>query len=497
LQVKLPLHHLCPISFHYVNFLKMNLFKLLFIALAAILAASCFFPLAAQSPADALGGRWQATLRHSTMGEMRTVLDFRFSNDRDFKARSHRKAVKNLVGGFKAGFAKIFSKKTMLRSGAFVNLTDGKAALADGKVVFSGMLDLVVAPAFACEGTLENGLLRIPLHNAKGQQVGVIEGVRAASAGPMDDYPATVREMLAMFDRHIYDRRVLDTKVWKTFARNMKKAGERAQDDLDLIFAFHTHAKELPFSHKLFYRTDQPDAGAAQIKNRFDFLAGQVSLEEKSPETVVLRIKSFRCPGRDVDSVMQIVLAKNYQNLIVDLRGNSGGALEGGMTLAQYLVREETPTGVYLTQKWFNEHPAPPSATEMNAMPVFTKPDVLAFLHELDSLGYVILKARPGLRHFEGKVFLLTDRRSASACEPLAWNLKNSGRVTVVGEPTAGQMLSASSYPIRSGFQVVLPNGDYYTPDGKRLDQVGVQPDIAVKGAEALEYVLEQFCAGR
>lgn len=476
----------------------MNLFKLLFIALAAMLASSCFFPLAAQSPADALGGRWQVTLRHNTMGEMRTTLDFRFSSNRDFKACSHRKAVKNMIGGFKAGFAKIFSKKPMLRSGAFVNLTEGKATLTDdGKLSFRGMLDMVVFPAFVCEGTLENGRFRIPLRNAKGQNIGVIEGVRATSTGPIDDYPATVLEMLTMFDQHIYDRRVLETRVWKTFARNMKKAGDRAQDDFDLVFAFHTHAKKLPFSHKLFFRTEQPNAGAAQIKNRFDFLAGQVSLEEKSPETVVLRIQSFRCPGRDVDSAMQIVLAKNYQNLIVDIRGNSGGALEGGMTLAQYLVREETPTGVYLTQKWFNEHPEPPTAAEMNAMPVFAKADVLAFLHELDSMGYVVLKARPGLRHFEGKVYLLTDRRSASACEPLAWNLKNSGRVTLVGEPTAGQMLSASSYPIRSGFQVVLPNGDYYTPDGSRLDLVGVQPDIAVKSAEALDYVLERFCAGR
>lgn len=138
---------------------------------------------------------------------------------------------------------------------------------------------------------------------------------------------------------------MLDTKAWKTFAGNMKKAADLAQDDLDLVFAFHTHAKKLPFSHKLFYRTEQANAGAAQIKSRFDFLANQVVLEEKSPETVVLRIKSFRCPGRDVDSAMQIVLAKNYQNLIVDIRGNPGGALEGGMTLAQYLVREENADG--------------------------------------------------------------------------------------------------------------------------------------------------------
>lgn len=471
----------------------MNLFKFLLIVLAAMLASSIFFPLAAQSPAETLGGRWNVTLRHLELGEMRTSLDFRFSNDSDFKASSHQKAVKNLVGGFKAGSAKLFSKKTMLRSGAFVNLTAGKASLADGKILLSGLLDLVVTPAFQCQGVVEGGRLTIPLLNAKGKTIGVIEGVRADNRGPMDDYSAIVTDLLAAYEARIYDRKVLKTKAWKKFERNMKNTGEQAVDDLDLVFGFFTHAKKLPFTHKSLFRTEQPNAGAAQIKQRFAFRAGQVWLEEKSPETVVLRIKSFHCPGRDVDSVMQIVLAKNYQNLIVDIRGNSGGSLEGGITLAKYLVPEETSTGVYLTQKWFNQHPAPPSAAELSTMPAFNKADVLEFLKELDDKGFVVLKARPGMQQFRGKVFLLTDQRSASACEPLAWNFKHSGRVTVVGEPTAGAMLSASSYPLRSGFTAVIPNADYYTPDGSRLDQVGVKPNIQVKSEEALQYVLEQL----
>jgi len=475
----------------------MNLLKFVLIVLAAMLASSLFFPLAAQSPAEALGGKWNVTLRHNDLGEMRTTLDFQFSNEKNFKASSHKKAVKNMVGGFKAGTAKLFSKKPMLRSGAFLNLNQGVASLSDGKVVFSGMLDIVVKPASECQGMLENGQLTIPLLNAKGKNVGIIQGVRATTETPIDEYPATVMELLAEYDQHIYDRRVLETKEWKAFSRKMTQAGNKAQDDLDLVFAFFTHAKKLPFTHKSLFRTERPNAGAAQIKQRFAFRPGQVSLEEKTPQTVVLRIQSFHCPARDVDSVMQIVLSKNYQNLIVDIRGNSGGSLEGGMTLAQYLVPEETPTGVYLTQKWFNQHPTPPTAAELSGMSAFTQADVLEFLKELDDKGFVVLKARPGPQRFTGKVFLLTDRRSASACEPLAWNLKNSGRVTVVGEPTAGAMLSASSYPIRSGFTAVIPNADYYTPDGSRLDKVGVRPNIDVKGEDALGYVIELLGRGK
>ncbi len=471
----------------------MNLLKFIAITLSAVLLSSLFFPLAAQSPAELLGGKWQVTLHHNDLGEMRTTLDFKFSNPHAFKARSHRKAVKNLVGGFKAGTAKYFSQRPMLRSGAFCNLSGGEATLDSGKLVFTGTLDLVVSPAFRCQGVIENGRLLIPILNPKGKNIGILEGIKANQDERIDDYPAIVADLLAAYDSKIFDRRMLKTKEWKTFSRKMTATGKHAKDDLDLVFAFFTYAKKLPFTHKSLFRTERQNAGAAPIKQRFAFRSGQVILEEKTPTTVVLRIKSFHCPGREVDSVMQIVLEKNYQNLIVDIRGNSGGSLEGGMTLAQYLVPEETPTGVYLTQKWFNERPASPSAGELASMPAFTKADVLAFLKELDEKGFVVLKARPGAQRFKGNLFLLTDRQSASACEPLTWNLKNSGRATVVGEPTAGAMLSASNYPLRSGFTAIIPNADYYTPDGSRLDKVGVQPNIVVKAENALQYVLENL----
>lgn len=471
----------------------MSTVKFILIALLASLVSGIFFPLAAQSPAEALSGTWNVTLRHPSIGEVRSTLDFRFANNTEFSASSHRRAVRNLVGGFKAGTSKMFSKKTMLRSGAFLNLTQGKASRDESGVVFSGLLDMTTTAPLNCQGTLQDGRIRIPILNAQGQRVGVLEGERGISDAPIDDYEVIVAELLNTYEKRIYDRRVLETTAWKRFAQKMVRSGRKAQDDLDLSFGFATHAKKLPFTHNTFFRTEAEDAASAQIRGRFAFRPNMVALKEISPQTVVLRIASFRCPGSDVDSVMRIVLAKNYQNLIVDIRGNGGGAMEGGLTLAQYLVREETPTGVFLTQKWFNEHPVPPTAAELANMQAFTQPDVMAFLQALDEKGYVVLKAKPGPLRFEGKVFLLTDRRSASASEPLAWCLKHAGHATLVGEPTAGAMLTASSYPVRNGFTAVLPNGDYYTPTGERLDLVGVKPHHSVKSEDALRYVLEEL----
>jgi len=76
---------------------------------------------------------------------------------------------------------------------------------------------------------------------------------------------------------------VLATKKWKKFEQKIKKTGKKAQDDVDLVFAFSNYAEKLLFSHTLLFRSEQADAGAGALKSQFSFRTGQVSLEEKSP----------------------------------------------------------------------------------------------------------------------------------------------------------------------------------------------------------------------
>lgn len=466
----------------------MNLLKFVLIA-AMALSVSGFFPAAAQQPAETLSGEWKVTLRHRGFGELRLLLDIETLPDGAFVAHSHRKGVKHLMGGFKASAGKMFGPKSnqMLQTGALCRIENGRYTADTGGIAFSGVLHTPMAK-MDVKGRIANGGVKATVFQTDTDKpMGILDGARSSSAGPIDDYGLINRELMSAYDQKIYDRRVLQSREWKKFARQMERFAARAQDDLDMIAAFHTYSKDLPFSHKGLYRVEgSTGTGAMPFVSR----PGQVWLEEKSPETVVLRVRSFSCTAQEMDSVLQVVMTKGYQNLIVDLRGNPGGSLEGGMTLAGYLTDRETPTGVYLTQRWFNEHPAPPTAAQLESMPAFSKADVAAFTEELEQQGFVVLKARPGTQRFDGRLFILTDRKSGSACEPLTWNLQHSGRATVVGEATAGQMLSAASYPVHNGFMAVIPNADYYTPTGKRLDFVGVQPNIQVKSEQALEYVL-------
>ena len=70
---------------------------------------------------------------------------------------------------------------------------------------------------------------------------------------------------------------------------------------------------------------------------------------------------------------------------------------------------------------------------------------------------------------------------------------KHRKRAIVVGETTAGAMLTGEEFDLGNGFKLFLPTADYYAADGYRIDQKGVTPDIEVKQDEALEYVLNMI----
>ena len=94
---------------------------------------------------------------------------------------------------------------------------------------------------------------------------------------------------------------------------------------------------------------------------------------------------------------------------------------------------------------------------------------------------------------FKGKVVILTSNITASACEPLIDLLQKEKIATIVGRKTAGAMLSGNYFRISKELNLFLPISDYLTAEGKRIDKVGISPDISVNAEEALEYVLKNI----
>jgi len=143
--------------------------------------------------------------------------------------------------------------------------------------------------------------------------------------------------------------------------------------------------------------------------------------------------------------------ARQWKTLILDLRGNPGGLLSAWTRLASYMVERDAIVGE--TQHRNRREP-------------------------------IIVK--PRTPSFRGKLIVLTDSRSASASELFARFIQQQQRGLVVGDRSAGLVLTSHFYWHQLGRDIVIPYGvqisisDVVMADGLRLERVGVLPDIRV-----------------
>ena len=83
-----------------------------------------------------------------------------------------------------------------------------------------------------------------------------------------------------------------------------------------------------------------------------------------------------------------------------------------------------------------------------------------------------------GTKPYDGKIVLLVDRHTASAAEMVTIFAKENHLATIVGEKTAGRLLSATSVKVGHGFRLALPTGAYFTWNGTALEGSPIEPDV-------------------
>jgi hypothetical protein len=85
-----------------------------------------------------------------------------------------------------------------------------------------------------------------------------------------------------------------------------------------------------------------------------------------------------------------------------------------------------------------------------------------------------------GSQPFHGRIVLLVDRHTASAAEMIVAFARENKLATIIGEKTAGRLLSATSVKVGNGFRLALPTGAYYTWNGSVLEGTPIEPDHKV-----------------
>ena len=169
-------------------------------------------------------------------------------------------------------------------------------------------------------------------------------------------------------------------------------------------------------------------------------------------------------------------------SLIIDLRGNTGGGL-GALRVMSLLTPQRVPVGFALDRRRVTKN----LELEKSGFPRFgripTSPKrlwllALQFGPSMIAKKPIVLQTEGlGKQSFQGRVILLVDRHTASAAEMIVAFARENGLATIVGERTAGRLLSATSVKVGNGFRLALPTGAYYTWKGSVLEGTPIEPD--------------------
>jgi carboxyl-terminal processing protease len=173
------------------------------------------------------------------------------------------------------------------------------------------------------------------------------------------------------------------------------------------------------------------------------------------------------------------------RGLVIDLRGNTGGGA-GALRLMSLLTPEKIPVGFAPGKRWAGRD----LDKEKNKFPRFGRiPSskkalwllALRYLPSLITKSPIVLESEGhGLQSYQGNVVLLVDRHTASAAEMVTIFAKENKLATIVGEKTAGRLLSATSVKVGHGFRLALPTGAYYTWNGTALEGSPIEPDVVI-----------------
>jgi carboxyl-terminal processing protease len=183
--------------------------------------------------------------------------------------------------------------------------------------------------------------------------------------------------------------------------------------------------------------------------------------------------------SRKVEELGQI------DSLIIDLRGNTGGGI-GALRVMSLLTPRKVPVGFSLAK---SRVPSNLDAEKKKFRRFGQIPQSKRALWRL-ALGFApaMLTKKPivlqteglGEKAFQGRVRLLVNRHTASAAEMIVAFARENNLARIIGQTTAGRLLSATSVKVGQGFRLALPVGAYYTWNGTVLEGSPIEPDDVI-----------------
>jgi C-terminal processing protease CtpA/Prc len=164
-----------------------------------------------------------------------------------------------------------------------------------------------------------------------------------------------------------------------------------------------------------------------------------------------LRISTFNSErvGEEARAVVQALMRRNVEGLVLDLRQNGGGLVRGGLQLLDLFIADAV-----LGYR----------STRSGAAP-------LAF-------------ANPGA--IDLPLVVLIDEGTASTAEMVAGALQTFQRATLYGMPSAGKGVGQTQISLSDGGSLRLVTFRWSLPDRRNINGIGLEPTVKIDGeAEA------------
>jgi carboxyl-terminal processing protease len=163
-----------------------------------------------------------------------------------------------------------------------------------------------------------------------------------------------------------------------------------------------------------------------------------------------IRLERFSTEsGREVGEAIEALRAEGAQKLILDIRHNGGGLLDGAVAVADHFLTD----GLIVYQK---------SRLEQERT----------------------YRARRETIAANMPLVLLIDGGTASASEIVAGALQDRDRAILVGTRTFGKGSVQLVYDLSDGSSIHVTSARWFTPAGRQIDLQGLEPDIEVEQSQ-------------
>ena len=402
--------------------------------------------------------------------------------DKNVKITSPKNADFRIFGKTKGILGRIFGKSP--KKGILMTI--------DSKKINDSLIGTMKIPMFGklkFKGIYKNEILNGEMIKDDTLVIGTLKGYKGTYQ--KFDYPLLYPKIMEITESNIFNKSVLQSKKWKKSQKKIVKLLNNINDDIELFIGFNMLGYEVPFSHYgIFIQKDTIDeTNDTEENDDSEKSEATVTFKEMNNNTAYLKIKNFSSSQQELSDILPGIVEKEYKNLIIDLRNNGGGGIEAAFELAKYIENEEIVIGYFVTNKLKY------SGFELDLfqkLPVVKMQSTKKFVESLKKgKGSKLVFNKSNNPVFLGDLYVLTNGNTASTCEPIVYQLKQSKKATIVGENTMGAMLSAAYFNIQDKYKLYLPIADFYTYDGVRLEGIGVAPNIETKSDDALDKALE------